>query len=121
MKTANRKKASSAATDDQAFLRCTDLDVSYGPVQVLFDVNFDVEEGEIVALLGTNGAGKSTLLKAIAGAQVASSGGIIFDGREITYMPPHEIARKGVILMPGGRGIFPELTVRDNLTLGNWL
>lgn len=102
-------------------LVCRGVDVAYNNVQVLFNVDLDVEEGEIVALLGTNGAGKSTLLKAIAGAQVASSGGIVFDGREITYMPPHEIARKGVILMPGGRGIFPELTVRENLMLGNWL
>jgi ABC-type branched-subunit amino acid transport system ATPase component len=102
-------------------LVCRKLDVAYDNVQVLFGVDFDVEEGEIVALLGTNGAGKSTLLKAIAGLNVPVSGGVVYDGREITYMPPHEIARRGVILMPGGRGIFPDLTVRENLMLGNWL
>jgi branched-chain amino acid transport system ATP-binding protein len=90
-------------------------------VQVLFGVDFDVDEGDIIALLGTNGAGKSTLLRAISGSQQASSGAIVFDGREITYMPPHETAMRGIIHMPGGRGVFPGLTVRENLLLGSWL
>jgi branched-chain amino acid transport system ATP-binding protein len=102
-------------------LVCRDVDVEYDGVQVLFGVDFDVEEGEIIALLGTNGAGKSTLLRAIAGTQEASSGGIVFDGRDIAHMPPHEIAARGVISMPGGRGIFPGLTVRENLLLGTWM
>ena len=102
-------------------LVCRGIDVGYDGVQVLFNVDFDVEEGEIVALLGTNGAGKSTLLKAIAGVNIASSGGIVYDGREVTYMPPHELARRGVVLMPGGRGVFPDLTVGENLMLGNWM
>ena len=102
-------------------LVCRDVDVSYGNVQVLFGVDFDVEEGEIIALLGTNGAGKSTLLRAISGITEASSGAIVFDGRDITHMPPYEIAARNVISMPGGRGIFPGLTVRDNLLLGNWM
>ena len=103
-------------------LVCRDVDVEYdGGVQVLFGVDFDVEEGEIIALLGTNGAGKSTLLRAISGTQEASGGAIVFDGRDITHMPPHEIAQRRVIHMPGGRGVFPGLTVRENLLLGLWM
>ena len=102
-------------------LVCRDVDVAYDGVQVLFGVDFDVEEGEIIALLGTNGAGKSTLLRAISGTAQASGGAIVFDGRDVTHMPPHEIAARHVIHMPGGRGVFPGLTVRDNLLLANWL
>ncbi|MDQ1438599.1 MAG: hypothetical protein QOK43_2228 [Acidimicrobiaceae bacterium] len=102
-------------------LTCRDIDVEYDGVQVLFNVDFDVEEGEIIALLGTNGAGKSTLLRAISGTQEASAGAIVFDGRDTTHMPPHEIAGRGVIHMPGGRGTFPGLTVRDNLLLAGWM
>jgi ABC-type branched-subunit amino acid transport system ATPase component/MFS family permease len=102
-------------------LVCRDVDVEYDGVQVLFGVDFDVADGDIVALLGTNGAGKSTLLRAINGTHEASSGAVVFDGRDITHMPPHEVAARGVVSMPGGRGVFPDLTVRDNLMLGNWL
>lgn len=102
-------------------LVCRDVDVEYDGVQVLFGVDFDVEEGQVIALLGTNGAGKSTLLRAISGTQEASSGAIVFDGRDITHMPPHEVARRQVIHMPGGRGTFPGLTVRENVLLGNWM
>ncbi|HUR78261.1 MAG TPA: ATP-binding cassette domain-containing protein, partial [Acidimicrobiales bacterium] len=102
-------------------LVCRDVDVAYDGVQVLFGVDFDVEENEIIALLGTNGAGKSTLLRAICGSQEASGGAIVFDGRDTTHMPPHEIAGRGVICMPGGRGVFPGLSVRENLMLANWL
>ena len=102
-------------------LVCRDVEVQYGNVQVLFGVDFDVEEGEIIALLGTNGAGKSTLLRAISGTTEASGGAIVVDGRDTTHMPPHEITARGVIHMPGGRGVFPGLTVRENLLLGNWL
>lgn len=102
-------------------LVCRDLDVEYDGVQVLFGIDFDVEENEIIALLGTNGAGKSTLLRAISGVQEASAGAIVFDGRDITHIPPHEISQRGVIHMPGGRGVFPALTVKDNLLLGTWM
>src|SRR5262249_10228839 len=78
-------------------LVCRDVDVAYDGVQVLFGVDFDLREGEIVALLGTNGAGKSTLLRAISGTQEASGGAIVYDLRDITHMPPEEIARRGVI------------------------
>jgi branched-chain amino acid transport system ATP-binding protein len=109
------------ASGQGKMLVCRDVDVEYDGVQVLFGVDFDVEEGQIIALLGTNGAGKSTLLRAISGTQEASAGAIVFDGRDITHMPPHETAARGVIHMPGGRGIFPGLTVRENIVLGNWM
>ncbi len=97
------------------------VDVSYDGVQVLFGVNLEVDEGEIVALLGTNGAGKSTLLKAIAGLVPADAGAIVFDGRDATYAPPHEIAARGIVMVPGGQGVFPSLTVTENLRLAGWL
>jgi ABC-type branched-subunit amino acid transport system ATPase component/sugar phosphate permease len=98
-----------------------DVDVHYESVQVLFKVNLDVQEGDMIALLGTNGAGKSTLLRAISGTQEATGGATVFDGRDITHVPPHEIAGYGVAQTPGGRGIFPGLTVRENLELAGWL
>jgi branched-chain amino acid transport system ATP-binding protein len=97
------------------------LDVSYGDVQVLFGVDFEVDEGEIVALLGTNGAGKSTLLKTIAGLVPANKGAVILDGRDITYAPAHEIAPRGVSLVAGGQGTFPSLTVAENLRAAAWM
>ena len=118
---ANEEWRRAKASGKGKLLVCRDVDVSYGNVQVLFGVDFDVEEGEIIALLGTNGAGKSTLLRAISGTTEAAGGAIVFDGRDITHMPPHEIAARNVIHMPGGRGVFPGLTVRENLLLGNWL
>ena len=102
-------------------LVCRDVDVAYDGVQVLFGVDFDVAEGEIVALLGTNGAGKSTLLRAIAGITEASNGAVGFDGRDITHLPPHEIAAAGIAFVPGGRAIFPALTVAENLRTAAWL
>jgi branched-chain amino acid transport system ATP-binding protein len=97
------------------------VDVSYDNVQVLFGVNLEVDEGEIIALLGTNGAGKSTLLKAIAGLVEATNGAIVFDGRDMTYAPPNETAARGVVLFPGGQGVFPTLSVADHLRLASWL
>lgn len=97
------------------------LDVGYDGVQVLFHVDFEIDEGEIVALLGTNGAGKSTLLKAISGVIEATNGAIVFDGRDMTYAPPNEVAGRGVVQVPGGAGVFPSLTVAENLRLAGWL
>ncbi len=97
------------------------LDVSYDGVQVLFDVDFEIDQGEIVALLGTNGAGKSTLLKAICGVQQADKGAVIFDGRDITHAPPNEVSAHGITMVPGGQGVFPSLTVAENLKVAGWL
>ena len=96
------------------------LQVAYGTNQVLFDVDLDVAEGEVVALLGTNGAGKSTLLRAVSGVTEADYGAVVLDGRDITHAPPHEIAALGVGQMPGGAGVFPTLTVGENLRVASW-
>ncbi len=95
-------------------------DVHYGQVQILFGVNFEVDEGEVVALLGTNGAGKSTLLKTICAIVEPTNGAVVFDGRDATYAPANEMADRGVVLMPGGQGVFPSLTVAENLRLAGW-
>jgi ABC-type branched-subunit amino acid transport system ATPase component len=105
----------------EAILRCTGLDVSYGPVQVLFGVDVSIAEGEIVALLGTNGAGKSTLLKGISGLVKPGRGKVEFEGRDITGMAANKTAALGLVQMPGGKGVFPTLTVEDNLRLAGWL
>ena len=110
-----------AAREGRAkLLVVTDLDVNYGPVQVLFNVDFDVVEGEVVALLGTNGAGKSTLLRAVSGLSSPANGAVYFDGEDITHLPPHEHVSRGIVSMPGGKGTFPSLTVSENLRLAQW-
>jgi branched-chain amino acid transport system ATP-binding protein len=104
-----------------AFLSCRNLDVGYGGVQVLFGVDFDVERGEIVALLGTNGAGKSTLLRTISGLVHPTTGDIVFDGTVITGAEPHQTARMGIVHVPGGRSVFPTMTVSDHFKAAGWL
>jgi ABC-type branched-subunit amino acid transport system ATPase component len=101
-------------------LAVRELSVGYDGVTVLPDVEIEVGEGEIVALLGTNGAGKSTLLRAIGGVVEADGGAIVFDGRDITHLPPDEIARLGIAQVPGGEGIFPNLRVEENLRAAAW-
>ena len=96
------------------------LNAGYEGRQVLFGVEIDVKEGEIVALLGTNGAGKSTLLKAISGVVEADRGAVVLDGRDVTHAPPNEIAALGISQMPGGQGVFGSLTVDENLRLAGW-
>ncbi|NQY56809.1 MAG: MFS transporter [Ilumatobacteraceae bacterium] len=87
---------------------------------VLRDVELHLDEGEVIALLGTNGAGKSTLLKSISGIVEADRGAIVLDGRDITHAPPEEIAALGIVQMPGGAGVFGSLTVGENLDLAGW-
>ena len=94
-----------------------DLDVAYGDVQVLHHVDLDVRDGEVLALVGTNGSGKSTLLKAISGLEHAANGAIFYDGRNVTDAPAHENAGRGIVYMPGGQAVFPDLPVRANLLL----
>jgi ABC-type branched-subunit amino acid transport system ATPase component len=102
-------------------LEVRDLDAAYGPVQILFGLDVDIDDGEIVALLGTNGAGKSTLFKCITGLLPPSRGSIRFMGDDITGLATNEIAERGIVMMPGGRSVFPTLTVRENLRLACWL
>ena len=103
-----------------AVISCRDLTASYGAMQVLFGVDLEIREGEMVALLGTNGAGKSTVFKAIAGLMSEVSGAVELDGRSIARQPTHEIATQGLAMMPGGRGVFPTLSVAENLRLACW-
>jgi ABC-type branched-subunit amino acid transport system ATPase component/ABC-type branched-subunit amino acid transport system permease subunit len=107
------------ATGGAPLLAVEGVDVSYGSIQVLFDVDLRVDDGEAVALLGTNGAGKSTLLRAVAGLS-ACRGRVLLDGERIDGRSPEEIVRLGVALMPGGRAIFPTLSVADHLRLASW-
>jgi ABC-type branched-subunit amino acid transport system ATPase component len=96
-------------------LTCKGIDFSYGQLQVLFDVNVTVDDGEMVALLGTNGAGKSTLLKVISGIGLPSSGSIRYRGQDITYLDAERRTRLGITQVPGGRAVFGPLTVVENL------
>lgn len=102
-------------------LQVEDVSIAYGPVQVVFDVSLHVGAGEIVALLGTNGAGKTTVLRAISGVIPVTSGRIVFDGEDITHHSPRDIVEAGLIQLPGGRGVFPGMTVRENLEVGGYV
>ena len=104
-----------------ALLSCHGVEVAYDKVQVLFGVDLDVEENEIVALLGTNGAGKSTLLKAISGLVKPIGGTVHFDGEDITGINPVEAAKKGIVQVPGGKAVFPTLTIAEHFKAGTWL
>jgi branched-chain amino acid transport system ATP-binding protein len=94
------------------------LHVAYGSVTAIHELSLSVQQGELVCLIGANGAGKSTTLKALAGIQTVASGSIHYDGSAITRMPAHQRVRKGIALVPEGRGIFARLTVFENLQLG---
>lgn len=96
-------------------LSCSKVNFSYGQLQVLFDVDFTVDDGEMVALLGTNGSGKSTLLKAISGIGLPSSGMVRYRGQNITYLDAERRVRLGISQVPGGRAIFDSMNVMDNL------
>lgn len=94
------------------------INVSYGEVQALFDVSVRIEEKEIVSIIGANGAGKSTLMKTIAGINRVKSGDITFAQTKISNMRPHDIVKLGIVYVPEGRLIFPDMTVTDNLEMG---
>ena len=96
------------------------LELAYGPVAVCRDVSLQIDEGEIVTLIGANGAGKSTTLRAIAGILSPRHGRIMFRGRDVTMIPSHERNHLGIALVPEGRHVFPFLTVRENLELGGF-
>ncbi len=100
-------------------LELKNVNMSYGDLQVLWDVSFKVEKGEIVVLLGANGAGKSSTLKTISGIQKASSGQILFEGEDLTSVKPAEIIQRGLIHVPEARRLFGEMTVEENLIMGS--
>ncbi len=102
-------------------LQTQDVTVSYSGVQVLFGVDLEIRAGEIVALLGTNGAGKSTILNAISGVVEPDGGNVWFEGEAITGEAPERTVARGIVQVPGGRGVFPRLTVEENLAMGAFL
>lgn len=99
-------------------LEVKDIDAGYGEIQVLWDVSLHVDEGEIVALVGSNGAGKSTLLKVISGIMSPMGGQVLLDDEDITGAPSEQIVDRGIIQVPEGRRLFPEMTVEENLLMG---
>ena len=99
-------------------LQLSGVHAHYGAIHALHGVDLAVQVGEVVTLIGANGAGKSTLMMAIFGQPRASSGRIVFDGEDITALPTHDIARRGIALVPEGRRIFPRMTVMENLQMG---
>jgi len=96
------------------------LCAAYGDLQVLWDVSLDVQEREIIALLGANGAGKSTLLRCITGLNAIVRGRISLGGRDLSELPPHRRVKEGLVLVPEERGIFPDLSVEENLKVGGF-
>lgn len=101
-----------------SLLEIKDLEVNYGVIKAIKGVSFDVNEGEIIALIGANGAGKTTILHTITGLIQAKKGSIVFDGKELTKTPPHKIVSMGMAHVPEGRRIFQQLSVLENLKLG---
>jgi branched-chain amino acid transport system ATP-binding protein len=102
-------------------LRLEGVRASYGPVEVLFGIDLEVGDGEIVALLGTNGAGKTTILRVVSGVLKPSAGKVMFGDESLVGVRPPEIVKKGVVQMPGGRGVFPGMSVSENLEIAGFL
>lgn len=103
------------------FLKIEDLKVNYGGIEAVKGISIDVPEGKIVTLIGSNGAGKSSTLRTISGLVKPKSGKIVFCGEDITAKDPTDIVTKGITLVPEGRRIFPDLTVKENLRIGAYL
>ncbi|MGI0078993.1 MAG: ABC transporter ATP-binding protein [Nitrososphaerales archaeon] len=101
-------------------LQIEKINVGYGDIRVLWDVSFKVDQGQIVSLIGSNGAGKTTTLKTIAGLLKPSSGKILFGDRTLSESPVEKVVESGVVYVPEGRGIFPEMTVEENLEMGSY-
>jgi ABC-type branched-subunit amino acid transport system ATPase component len=120
-KAARGRPAKTKRRGGNGFLEVQGLDVYYDKVQVLYGVDFGVEQGERVALLGTNGAGKSTILKTISGVVESSAGRVIWKGEDITNVPAEQRVKMGIGQVPGGRGLFPTLSVGENLRMGGYL
>lgn len=98
-----------------------EVDFSYGLIQILFGVSIRIRPGEILGLLGTNGAGKSTVLRVLTGLNPPQSGQVMFEGRDVTGIPAEKLAGMGIVQVPGGKAVFPDLTVTDNLEVGTYL
>jgi branched-chain amino acid transport system ATP-binding protein len=102
-------------------LEVENVSATYGLVQILWDVSFKIREKEIVSIIGPNGAGKTTLVRTIIGLLPAKNGTIRLKGESIEKLPPYEIVKKGITLIPEGREIFPRMTVEENLLLGAYI
>ncbi len=100
-------------------LTVNNIDVFYGDLQVLWDVSFEVKDGEILVLIGANGAGKSTTIKTISSLLTPAKGTIEFNGKRLDHHPPHEIIQQGIVHVPEGRRLFPEMSVEENLIMGS--
>ncbi len=99
-------------------LELNQVSSGYGKVQILWDISFQIKQKEIVSIIGPNGAGKTTLVKTIMGLLPAKTGAITFNGETITKLPPYDIVKKGLVMIPEGREVFPRMTVEENLRLG---
>jgi len=104
-----------------ALLTASGVQAGYRTKQILFGLDFEIAQGEVVALLGANGSGKSTALNTVSGFVRPSAGSIRFDGQEIAGLPPHKIFKRGIIQVSQARDLFPDMTVEDNLKLGAWV
>ena len=104
-----------------SLLEIRGLKVAYGGIEAVRGIDLDVGEGELVALIGANGAGKTTTLKAIAGMLGPSAGTVRYNGQDITGLPSHVLIRRGIALVPEGRGVFARLTVEENLAMGAYI
>ncbi|MGZ4352388.1 MAG: ABC transporter ATP-binding protein [Gaiellaceae bacterium] len=107
-----------SATGSETVLELKDVHTYYGSIHALKGVSLDVREGEIVTLIGANGAGKTTTLRSIMQINKARSGRIVFEGKDITSTPPHQIVKRGIAQSPEGRRLFPRMTVIENLEMG---
>jgi len=107
-----------SATGSETVLELKDVHTYYGSIHALKGVSLDVREGEIVTLIGANGAGKTTTLRSIMQINKARSGRIVFEGKDITSTPPHQIVKRGIAQSPEGRRLFPRMTVTENLEMG---
>jgi len=94
------------------------IEGKYGAVQVLYDISLKVTEGQILAIIGSNGAGKSTLINTVSGLMLPTAGRVMFEGNDITGMPPHQIIERGLSQVPEGRQIFALMSVQENLLVG---
>ncbi len=101
-----------------AFLEVNNIDAFYGDVQVIFDLSLNINEGEVVSIIGGNGAGKTTLLRTISGLINPASGSIQFDGKAMESIPPEEIVNSGIVHVPEGRRLFSLMSIKDNLIVG---
>jgi len=102
-------------------LEVREIDAFYGPVQVLWEVSFRVEAGELVTLVGANGAGKTTTLRVLSGLLHPRRGQVLFEGKPIHHLPAHRVTDLGLALIPEGRQLFPDMTVEENLLTGSYL